>query len=506
MTHFQSATPPTASGSHSTPPTPGWLSVGAERADPQDCSEGGCVGDYSAPTDLFCRKHDRFLPLSSRLPSRRKTIAINLSRLVVLGGFEYSAQYATNVPLVVLGAVLGGLLLVLPLRRFPHTYAAAVRAWAVGGLVCGLAAIPDVTLHRVLGTAVLVIVLGGATLYLGRLASLIGVGDPRIPDQIAPRRAARQHAGRQAALGTPGRVAGLVVGPAVASPAAILTLLALGQGPAQWLFRAPSAIQVFLVTTAIGGPVATLFIAAVAGFLEGAPKVDRQVAPKFPEPFAPPRFVLDTVPDGSLGRVASRTVEITVNAVRRAAHVLATSTVRTANWMHRHAVIIGRKVAATAQCALGILRNAAVIAGYAAMCAVRIVVLPAVGIGAAYALLVPSGSALTRYLLSGGFADLGLGIAGAIALAASVMLVWMLLSGLSRDRVLDSATHNVEDLWARVMVLIATGGLALGTLGSLGYGKIHIGFVTLSVDAVVAFTVLKGYARTSIPWRRNVTK
>ena len=508
MTHLQSAASPTTSGSRFTAPTPDWLSVGAENADPDECHEGGCVGDYSAPTDLFCQKHDRFLPLSSRLPSRRKTIAINLSRLIVLGAFDYSARFSTSVPLDVLGAVLGGLLLLLPLRALPPHAGGRDPGLALRRARLRTGRDPHQMLHRTLGTTVLVIVLGGSTVYLGRwLAALIGAGDPRAVGGTPHHRADRQHAGLRAALRTPGQVAGLVVAPAVAAPSAILLLLALSLGPAQWVFRPPSVIQTILVTTAIGGPVTALCLATVAGLLEGAPTVDRRVPPEIRradhaasvhdehrsgrEPG--PSDVADHRGDGQCGSPRGaragqkRRANCELDAQARRHH-------RQKGRRHR---ALRCRYPAERRDHRGRRGDAHPADRAAADGGHRRGPMP---------LLIPSASALTRYLLSGGFADLGLGVAGAATLAAAVTAVWMLLSNLPTDLVLRSATRNVEELVARVLVLIATGGLALGALGSLGYGRIHIGVVTLSVDLIVTLTFVKAYARGRLPLRGSATK
>ena len=390
--------------------------------------------------------------------------------------------------------------------HFPHTRVAATGVWLCGGLVCGLGRDPRRCCTG-LWVRVLVIVLGGSTVYLGRtLAALIGAGDPRAVGGTPHHRADRQHAGLRAALRTPGQVAGLVVAPAVAAPSAILLLLALSLGPAEWVFRPPSVIQTILVTTAIGGPVTALCLATVAGLLEGAPTVDRRVPHEIRradhaasvhdehrsgrEPG--PSDVADHRGDGQCGSPRGaragqkRRANCELDAQARRHH-------RQKGRRHR---ALRCRYPAERRDHRG-RRGDAHPADRAAADG---------GHRRGLCFAHPSASALTRYLLSGGFADLGLGVAGAATLAAAVTAVWMLLSNLPTDLVLRSATRNVEELVARVLVLIATGGLALGALGSLGYGRIHIGVVTLSVDLIVTLTFVKAYARGRLPLRGSATK
>jgi hypothetical protein len=493
-----------------------WLRIGFERALPRErCPEPEeCIHDLDRPTDVFCRSHTRFLPYSTEQPSKLRITVVNLLRAAVLGAFTYSADADTAIPLEILGAVLGLALVALPLRLYPATRAIAAALWASAVVIRAALAIPGPAFHRIAGTVLLGLLVIAATWYFGKLTSIYGASGMRSPGGRPthadfPRQECRRVAGQTRrpmlrAQRTPARAAGVVAKPAVITPGALLLSLAFRIGPADWFELPPPAVTGWLLWTALGGLLGTLFAAVFTGFLHGGLQVSKAVEPpllKLPQrpPKVHPRSVRP-LPRGSgpiaqighhLALASTRMATTATNLVRTSAYLAALTAARTANWTHRQVVILGRMLAATIRKALTILADAAEVWLTALSDATRVVVAPVCATAAAATLIAPSGGWLRLYLTTGRYSDLGLAVAGIIVLGVLTSVVWMALCGEQLDSAGHSAWHNASAIIPYTAAMVGIGGIVVGLPGTLGHGRIRIGAVTLGTDALFMLTYIK---------------
>lgn len=456
---------------------PAWLRVGFESArERTGCTLPDCVDDNDSPTDLYCRAHSRFLPFATDNPGKTRKIVVNVLRALVLAAFPLAAQANTALPLDLLAAALGFGFFVLPLRLYPTTRLVAVELWIIACCVRVLLAIPDLDARRTLLTGVAGLTLLVFTLYFGELCARYGVADPALvhgaPRHLAPRIRERSWL----RLRTPGRSAGVVAATAALTPGALLAAALLTADPGSVFWHAPHAVHSWLERTAGGDLLATLFAAAVAGFLHGALDVDTRVD----EAFRPPKPADES------------SLQI-VNVMNAVQYQVGLSLVRTANWTHRQLVIMGRRIHKTVKCTLQILRDAAITWCAALGHALRIVLVPVLCIAGAVGLIAPTGQQLLEYLVVGHLARLGYGLLGILAMSLLVCVAWIALCSEPLARAVHSARHNsmITGVWAGLFT--AVGGLVVGLPGSFGHGRIHVGPLTLTLDIVFAgyFTVLQ---------------
>lgn len=495
--HRHTRVAPAPSGTpDSAPARSAWLRLGFEQAESLErCPTGDCTDDTSRPTDLYCRVHSRFLPYSTDDPSKTRRFVVGLLRAAVLATFSLSAQLDTAIPLDVLGAFIGLALVALPLRQYRTNGPAVVLLWLLACAVRLLLLIHSTGFHKVVGTTLVAVFLLIAMWYLGELCAKYAVADVAYVHGVRSRLDEIENSGPLARRAT-GRATGVVAAAAAITPGALLMLAAMANGPDGWIARAPHGLRSWLLWAGVGGLLGTLFAAVVAGFLHGSPGVNTHFESRITLPTRPatitPSFTRAnpraTVIDQlfyQLDLASRRAAAALVNLLRSAAYLAAVTLLRTAIWVQRQAVIMGRRIRATVVCAAQILRDAAVVYRVALGHTIRVLMIPVAAVAAAVGIITPTGQWLRLYLVAGQLSDLGGGLAGLAVLMVFTCVAWMALSGLSFADALNSAWFNVQVTIVQAMVLTAIGGTVVGLPGTLGHGRIHIGVLTIGLDVLL---------------------
>ena len=456
------------------------------------CPETDCDPVPIEAHDLYCRTHDRLLPFSTSAPTRARWFVVNLLRALVCAVFAVTAQTASPVPVMVLAVPAGAAVLGLPLRHYTVGRVVAVTLWALVCAVSALAALTGTDGHRIIGTVSLALV---TLAWLGWL----GAATTDRAD------AARGRTGRSRRPGPGGRAVGVIASGMATVPAALLVSLLLARGPSGWLLQLPSAPG-WLLAAAASGLAGALLTALLVGTLDGWGRVDLRVGqaglPGRPADLrwtpadrrwrgAPPRSFA--------GRVKVPVLELRhqlmtavlscaafcANVLRLTGHHAGRAVVRLVNLLVRQTVVLVRRGRLSAVCAGSALRGTTRALLATAPRGVRLVVLPPAALVPAAA-LVPLVAERTRdYLTVGGPGRLGPALLGALGCVALWTVVWTALTGEPLARTRESALRTAGLVLPQVVLLTTVGGWVLGLPGTLGHGRIRLGWLTLGLTALV---------------------
>ncbi len=442
------------------------------------CPIVGCDPVRVGPVDLYCADHERLIPFSAARFGKARWFVVNLVRVAVCGVFVLAAWLEISLPLFVLLAAAGLAVAVLPLYRFPFTSKVVAAAWLLACVaVQTLPLLPELfqrIAHTVLVGSVLVL----ALVHTGQLA------------WSECRRAVRP-------------AAPAVVYSAFAAVPVFLAGWALTDPGVDIAFL-PAPARTWLLLGAATGAIGAALIAAIAGAVDGQSAVNRNVSPvlRARETAWAVRWQAEVrTATGAKGieravtEFSGRTVASAVAAARgvanlllRAAHLLQVLGVRVIVKGHRYAVI-GRRRTVAAGIATGSLMVESVeLARSIGPRTGRAVVLPALCVAVA-AMAAASGSEVAlRYLLTDhlfSLADLGATFAVGVG---TLTFVWMSLSGLSFPSLAKSWLHSASIALPYVVVVCTLGGWAVGLPGTLGYGPVTLGPLTLVTTALLVST------------------
>jgi hypothetical protein len=481
-----------------TPDRRSWyLRLGEERP----VMESGCPDTDCAPVpidahDVYCRTHERLLPFSTSTPTRTRGFVINLLRALVCGMFTLSAQTASPVPLTVLAVLTGAAALGLPLRHYPVGRTAAIALWALACTVSALTAVTGTHGHRIIGTVSLGLV---ALAWLGWTGARLT--DRADDSRARARRTRRPNPGDRSG----GRAAGMIASGMAAVPAALLLSLLLAQGPSGWLLRLP-AVRGWLLVAAVGGLAGALLAALLVGTVDGWGRVDlrtRQARlparPSMLRWTAPDRRWHGAPPRSFAGRVqvlvlelrhqlvtaALRCAAFAANVLRLTGHHAAKAAVRLANFLFRQAVILLRRARMSLLRAGHVLARAVRALVTTVPRSVRIVLLPPAVLILAAALVPAVAGKTTTYLTHGGPGRLGLALLGALACVLLWTVAWAAFTGEPFARTRRSALRTAGLALPHAVLLTTVGGWVLGLPGTFGHGRIHVGWLTLTLTALV---------------------
>ncbi|WP_405463916.1 hypothetical protein OG783_07095 [Streptomyces jietaisiensis] len=475
---------------------PWYLRLGRERpVMVSGCPEDDCLPGHIEPHDVYCRTHERLLPFSTATPSRKRWFVVNLSRAAVCALFTLAAQTANPLPLTVLAASAGAAVLGLPLRHYVVGRAVAPTLWALACAASALGATTGPAGHRVIGTVALALVV---LLWLGWMSATL------------TDRAADSRSGLSGARSS-GRAVGAVASGMAVVPAALLVRLLLARGPSGWFLRLP-AVRGWLLVTALGGLAGTILAALLAGALDGWGRVDprtpRLGLPRRPAllrwepadrrwPGAPPRSFAGRVKLLVLAyrhqvlTAVFRALSFGANVLRLTGHHCVTGVVRLTNLLVRQAVLLWRRTRMSVLCAGRTLVRGAGALLAAVPRGVRLVLLPPVVLLLA-ALLVPVvAERTTAFLTEGGPARLGLALLGASGCLALWTVAWAAVTGAPLGPVRDSAVRTAGLALPHVVLLTTVGGWVLGLPGTFGHGRMHVGWLTLTLTALVLVFLIR---------------
>ncbi|MER6226116.1 hypothetical protein ABT189_37140 [Streptomyces sp900105755] len=476
---------------------PWYLRLGAERpVVASGCPESDCAPGAIEAHDVYCRSHERLLPFSTSAPTRTRWLVVNLLRAVVCGVFTVAAQTASTMPVTVLAVLAGAVVLALPLRHYPVGRTAALVLWALACAVTALAAVTGAHGHRIIGTVSLALV---ALAWLGWTSARLT--DRADSGRTRSRRARRPNPDDRSG----GRTVGMIASGMAAVPVALLLSLLLGQGPAGWLLRLP-AVRGWLLMAAVGSLAGALLAALLVGALDGWGLVDlrtRQATlPGRPAMLrwtpadrrwkgAPPRSFAGRVQvlvlelRHQLVTAALRCAAFAANVLRLTGHHAARAVVRLANFLFRQAVILLRRARMSLICAAHVLGRAVRALVTTVPRSVRIVLLPTAVLVLAAVLVPVVARETTAYLTHGGPGRLGVAILGALACVLLCTVAWAAFTGEPFARTRDSALRTAGLALPHVVLLTTVGGWVLGLPGTFGHGRIHVGWLTLTLTALV---------------------
>lgn len=462
------------------------------------CGQGDCRRDQLLPTDLYCVTHDRFLPLVASWANGARVAAVLVMAAVVYGCFALAAEVNSWLPLFLLYALIGLAVVGLPLRWFRVTAGATALIWAAA---CAIAlayhAFGDHS--RVVTTTILLLAAGcGVGLEAGMMAlGAVFTDEPADGGRDAPRAVQAAVTGTLTAAGTAGLLAlSFIFVPKILSLRGSWSVVV--------------AVVFLLVMLALG-----LMVAVVAGLVDGAVHVSTDT-PRVP-PWTGP---------GPRRWHAIRSV-IVRRRVRtmwdRIGEVLRRSLIRLADAVRSVAVASARMIANILIAAVRIVVNSA-LAGVNLAVKFIVVLLRVIisGIASAFRTLVDATelavAALTRTLIGGAFPVAALVTAAGLTLAAAGQTRTYLVSGslmslllfgalaaaglatltatwitLATQHVswsLRSARRSASITAPYVLLVVAAGGWVVGLPGTLGYGRIHVGWVTLVSTGILGLALV----------------
>ncbi|MGR3869197.1 hypothetical protein ACUXZZ_11450 [Streptomyces graminifolii] len=476
---------------------PWYLRLGTERpVVTSGCPESDCAPGPIRAHDVYCRSHERLLPFSTSAPTRTRWLVVNLLRALVCGVFTVAAETASTVPVTVLAVLAGAAVFGLPLRHYPVARTTALVLWVLACALTALTAGTGTHGHRIIGTVSLALV---ALAWLGWTSAELA--DRTDNGRARSRRARRPNPGDHSG----GRAVGMIASGMAAVPAAILVSLLLEKGPSGWLLRLP-AVSGWLLMAAAGGLAGALLAALLVGTLDGWGLVDvRTRQARLPARPAMLRWTpadrrwKGARPRSFAGRVqvlvlelrhqsvtaAMRCAAFAANVLRLTGHHAARAVVRLANFLFRQAVILLRRARMALRCAAHVLGRAVQVLVATVPYSVRIVLLPPAVLVLAAVLIPMVTRETTTYLTRGGPGRLGLALLGTLACVLLCTVAWAAFTGEPFARTRDSALRTAGLALPHLVLLTTVGGWVLGLPGTFGHGRIHVGWLTLTLTALV---------------------
>lgn len=454
----------------------GLLSLGEETpVAVEGCGEDGCDPNKIEPVDLYCGPHERLLIAGRREPGRGRWIVVNLARFAICGAVVLAAWAHTAIPLYVLFVAAGLAIGAGPLFRFRMTAKVAAGAWLVAATVAAIVPLFDSSVEAAIRTVLVGLVIVLAVLHAGAFAWSV-----------------KQPTGTTAPAVTVATFASV--------PAMLLGWLL--SHPSHGLVEVPQAVRHWLYVGTVTGIAGTLLVAAIAGTIRGQAGVERHVDPLLTARATPWRVEWQVLPaqgshsasssfERTLSALATRVVAAAVASARgvvnlllRAAHLAQVLAVRGANWVHRRLVMTARRLVAALRATGRVLAESAALGREVLGRTAQVVLLPAVMVTVASVAAGYGASAALRYLVEGGAGAGAAMVAGMTGVVVALSSLWILLAPLPVGVSGASWLRSASIAGPHVVVMFTIAGWVIGLPGSLGYGPIRVGVLTIT------FTVL----------------
>lgn len=447
------------------------------------CARDNCYRDYKpAITDLYCRKHGRFLPLITA-PISVRVLAAIFASLIIYGSFELAAQIDSQLPIFIVYATICLGLVALPLRHFSRTAAIASLIWIIASIIPIIAHDASGHLHVVLAAAVLV----------GSVAILAIYAIADAPYTELPRSLTRES-----------RVISRIV--------AVALIIAVWSAVASAALHYESYIlpgsesrvaRVMLIIALISLAVGALIVSAssvvigVRGINQRVPTLTKPSRPIWVTPGPSPR---NNHPQNALDLAVGTAISaanmlvaigrIVVNCIAQVAYVLAYIIVTLANLVIRFAVLTARWAQATIASVARLSFYAAFIACRCIFDPIASILVPVSALIGTPWLVMASANETRLYLLHGPAAALRSLFIMMLATTALLLGTWVILANQHPRESFESFQRSAQTTVAYGFVILLFGGWLLGLAGALGYGHIHIGRITLSLTGVAIIFLL----------------
>jgi hypothetical protein len=457
------------------------------------CGQRDCERRHLLPTDLYCATHDRFLPLVATWANGARVTAVVVVAAVIYGFFALAAEANSWLPLFLMYALIGLATVGLPLRRFPATVVATILIWTAA---CAIAlAYHAIGGHaRVVMTAILLLAAGCG---FGIQAEALAIAD--IPDDQPAAN------GRQRSRAVPVFVAGMLVASGTAG------LVALGLIFIPEILSLRGSWSVFLAVIFLLALLAAALVAAIAsGLVDGAGGISTDT-PRLPAWTGPgprrwrarrsviARRRVRTMWD-RMGEVFRRSLIRLADAVRIAAvaaartianvliaavRILVNSALACVNLAVKIIVLIFRGIVAAIVAAWRTLLDATELAIESLIYILIAAAFPVAALLTTGGLTLVAAEQTRTYLISGSLTSLLLFAALAAAGLAALTIAWITLATQQFSKGLRSARRSASITAPYALLLVAAGGWIVGLPGTLGYGRIHVGWVTLASTGIL---------------------
>jgi hypothetical protein len=448
-------------------------------------------------TDIYCA-HGRFLPLDW-LSSKEQIVAVMAVVAATYGSFELAAELMWAIPLFVLYATTGALLAGLPLRNFVVTarvvWLIMFAAYGVA-LVVRYSSVRDQALVAGVATMAGVVVLGAYALAWSAITVFPSSFAPQFRFATRIVSLALVTAAWSAAGGFALRYEDLVLVAGAPLSVSVLLILAIG-----WL--------------AIGAVALT-----ASSIVMGALGVDRRV-PGIKPPDRPGWHSLNMQQMPLSGPPARNPLDLAIEVFVRAlalaafivrqvlqvagvivaniltliSYLVLYAAVTIINILVRFTVVTARWVYATIWTMIRITFHAVRIALLQCLKPVVSILTPVAALAAAPWLTIALANETLRYILHGSTAALLNLLVLALSTIALLTGAGIILANQHPRISFESFFESSLVSGAYGLVVVLMGGWLLGLPGTLGFGPIHVGKVTLTLTAVAAVLAIPGLTR-----------
>lgn len=466
----------------------------------ETCPQKDDTGEQALATDLYCRctQHDRFLPFVRTWSNGARVTAVLAGSALIYGCFALAAQLDSWIPLFVVYALIGLSAVALPLRLFPLTVRLTIVIWLVASAGALVYHFSGSRAHAIMATALLVA--AGCALGLHAVTR-------SVQDILAGKAVSND---RQRSLGALAFVTGAVATAAAAGAIALALLLVprvLESGAAE--LRSAALI------TAIAAIVLAALGAAAAGLFDGIPRISTR--PGSIQIWPGPRKVTwraerkvirsgrirtfgDRIGDvtrrvlirmgNALASFSTDAARISVNLVFTAVRLMANGLIHFLNFMIWLITITVRAILSAATSTWWFLTRSVTQAVLHAFYAATAAGIPAAALFLAAGLTSSAAGQMLRYLVAGSIAALlGFAVTAVLGMAA-LTTAWITLASQPLGPSLRSARQSATVTGPYGLLFVAAGGWVVGLPGTLGPGRIHVGWVTLASTAILAVALI----------------
>jgi hypothetical protein len=453
----------------------------------EQCAE--CVRGTSRPTDLFCKDHDRFLPLIHWVSAARVGIVLTGATLIY-ALFWLTAELKSSIPVLLAVGTIGLVACTLPLRTHRRTVWLSALAYLISFGVVFLGHVTENGARYDLIVAAFFAALAILALYMIYM----------LHAEASASEAILEH-GPSNGLVELG-VIPLVIA-MVAGLAWILTPLFLDHASAGHV-RADESVVVFI------GLCLMLMVSGGVGVVEGLGSVSGN-APGFPLPLQARRVtwrarfgtiqrrrtntMIDRIGEltkitiirmaDALRVILVTTARVAVNALLELVHLLARLVILAINLLIKLIFVLVKAIIAVAVCFLEAAVKLLVIGISFGGISFGALVLPVAALLGAEALSVLLAEHARRYLLDGAMNDLWWFVLQSVAALALISAAWILMADQRLRLSLRSAYRSAGIAGPYLLVFIAIGGWLFTALSFLGLGHIRAGWTTWTTTAVL---------------------
>ena len=474
----------------------GWVE---EPTGVQTCPDPDCDPDPVVPTDVYCDSHDRFLPGVSDWSNSARVTAMITCAGMLFAALVLTAEFDSWIPMFLILGLSGLGVLACPLRNFRMTFRGAVALWVIASLAALTCHAESSHTDAELLAWLLAVVGCALAAHAAYFSASSVLGDPSLD--------AGTREGRS------GRAIALVSAMFAVSGMGGITRLAFLATPMLYPID-DASIGGPVLYVSVGALILGLLFAIGAGIINGPRGMSLEV--RYFEDWdgfahvnwRANRKPVDRSPAVGLAKIYAimeRALTRIVNALNLVAYAVAEKVVNTffavvcllvnfAIYMTNVAVtLVVLTSRAVVAAAVGVFRITCRSVGTALpfiVYALVVLGIPVAAIGLAAGLLPTLAEEERDYLVNGSLSSLADFTAVSLVGTVSLTFTWIILAN-QRFRVsLQSAGHTATNTGTYGVLLLSIGGWVVGLPGTLGYGRIHVGWMTLVSTAFLVVALI----------------